>query len=250
MRSPRLLFLVFLLLITPLGINFSYAELIPKEILHRADEARGNLEGVIWKVHIFSLENERQQERALHVKARGFDYLATMISPPNVKGQQLLMVERNMWFMKPGIKKPVPISSRQKMVGGAANGDIASTKYADEYEATLLPDQVLEGEGCYVFDLKAINKKATYDRIKYWISKKRLVGVKAEFFTVSGKIFKSAVFEYKNEVQIKGQPQPFVSKMVITDAFINQNVTTLTFSEPNLVKVPDSTFDLNLLITR
>ena len=38
----------------------------------------------------------------------------------------------------------------------------------------------------------AVDKKATYDRIKYWISKERLAGVKAEFYTVSGKLFKTA----------------------------------------------------------
>jgi hypothetical protein len=246
----RFFFLAFLFAITPFGIKWSYAELTPKEILHHADEARGNLEGVIWKVHIFSLENARQHERTLNVKARGFDYLATMISPPNVKGQKLLMIERNMWFMSPGIRKPVPISSRQKLVGGAANGDIAATDYADEYVATPLQDQIVEGDLCYVFDLQAIDKKATYDQIKYWVSKKRLVGVKAEYYTVSRKMFKSATFEYKNKVRLRNKTNPFISKMVITDALINQNVTTLTFSKPILARVPDSTFDLNLLMTR
>lgn len=247
--SLRFFFLAFLFLVTPFGIEFSYAELTPKEILHRADEARGNLEGVIWKVYVLSLENERQQERTLNVKARGFDGLATIISPPNVKGQKMLMIERNMWFMSPAISKPVPISSRQKLVGAAAIGDIVATDYANEYVATPLPDQVVEGEWCYVFDLKAIDKKTTYDQIKYWVSKERLVGVKAEYYTVSGKMFKSATFEYKNKVQLRNRPNPFISKMVITDALVNQNVTTLTSREPNLVKVPNSTFDLNLLTT-
>ena len=44
------------------------------------------------------------------------------------------------------------------------------------------------------------DKKTTYDRIKYWISKDRVVGVKAEYFTVSGKQFKSAAMAYTNTV--------------------------------------------------
>ena len=189
-----------------------------------------------------------KQERKLTVKARGFDYLATMTSPSNMKGQKMLMIERNMWFMKPGTKKPVPISPRQKLVGAAAIGDIAATDYTNEYNATPLADEMVDGELCYVFDLKAIDKKTTYDQIKYWISQERLVGVKAEYFTVSGKLFKSARFDYKNQVQIRNEPHPFISKMVITDALISKNITTLTFSDPNLVKVPDSTFDLNLIM--
>jgi hypothetical protein len=240
--------LALMFLFSSFVITLSWAEPTPKEILRYADEARGNLEGVIWKVYIFSIENERQQERRLDVKARGFDYLATMTSPSNMKGQKMLMIERNMWFMKPGTKKPVPITSRQKLVGGAAIGDIAATDYTNEYNARPLDDEMVDGELCHVFDLKAIDKKTTYDQIKYWVAKERLVGVKAEYFTVSGKMFKSARMEYKNKVQMRGEPHPFISKMVITDAVIPKNITTLTFSEPRLVKVPDSTFDLNLLM--
>lgn len=241
---------MIVLVISFWSMHYSYAELAPKEILHRADESRGNLEGVKWRVFIDSIESERRQERKLNVQARGYDFLGSLISPPKVKGQKLLMIDHNMWFIKPGLRKSVPISPRQKMVGGASYGDIAATSYADDYEATPIDDEAVEDELCYVFDLKAIQKNATYDRIKYWVSKKRFVGVKAEFFTVSGKMFKIARFEYENAVKVRNEPRLFISKMVITDAFITSNVTTLNFSEPILVKVPDSTFDLNLLMMR
>jgi hypothetical protein len=241
MMKNCLISAMIVLVISSWSMHYSYAELTPKEILHRADEARGNLEGVKWRVYIHSIENERQQERKLNVQARGYDFLGSLISPPKVKGQKLLMIDHNMWFAKPGLRKSVPVSPRQKMVGGASYGDIAATNYADDYEAAPLDDEVVKDELCYVFDLKAIHKKSTYDRIKYWVSKKRLVGVKAEFFTVSGKMFKIARFEYENIVKLRNEPRPFISKMVITDALINSNVTTLNFSEPILVKVPDST---------
>ena len=241
---------MIILVISFWSMHYSYAELAPKEILHRADESRGNIEGVKWRVFIHSIESERQQERKLNVQARGYDFLGSLISPPKVKGQKLLMIDHNMWFVKPGLRKSVPISPRQKLVGGASYGDIAATNYADDYAATSLDDEAIENELCYVFDLKAIQKNATYDRIKYWVSKKRFVGVKAEFHTVSGKMFKMARFEYENVVKLRNEPRSFISKMVITDALITSNVTTLNFSEPLLVKVPDSTFDLNLLMMR
>ncbi len=223
-------------------------ELTNKEILQRADEARGNLEGVIWRVSIDSIENGRQQNRKLNVKARGYDFLASMLSPPKVKGQKILMVDHNLWFTKPGVGKPVPVSPRQKLVGAASYGDIAATNYADDYEATRLDDETVNGELCYVFDLEATTKKATYDRIKYWISKERIVGIKAEYFSVSGKMLKSASFENENQIQLRSEPHPFISKMIITDVLVSGNVTTMTFSKPKLVEVPPSTFDLNLLI--
>lgn len=228
----------------------TYPAMTPKEILRRADESRGNLEGVEWKVSIHSIEGDREQERDMGVKAKGYDFLATVASPPKVKGQKILMVDHNMWFAKPGVRKPVPISPRQKLMGGAAYGDIAATNYSDDYEATLFPEEVVTGEHCYVFDLKASTKKATYDRIKYWVSRKRLVGVKAQYFTVSDKMFKSATFEYKHTVKVGEEQRPFISKMIIQDALILKNITSLQFSEPTLKEVPISTFDVNLLMMR
>lgn len=232
------------------GIGSALAEMSSKEILRRADEARGNLEGVKWKLYIHSVEADREQDRKLDVKARGYDFLAIMTSPPKVKGQKLLMIDHNMWFAKPGVRKPVPISPRQKLVGGAAYGDIAATNYSDDYEATPLPDEEVEGKLCFVFDLKAVTKKATYDRIKYWIAKDRLVGVRSYFFTVSGKMLKSATFEYENKIEVNERQQVFISKMTITDALMKQNVTTMNFSDPLLKKIPASMFDLNFLMMR
>jgi outer membrane lipoprotein-sorting protein len=224
------------------------AEMTSVDILKKADQARGNVEGVEWEIEIQSIEGSQQQQRTIKVTARDFNSLAEFMAPAKVKGQRLLMIDRNMWFIKPGLSKAVPISPRQKLMGGAANGDIASTNYAGDYLVTLQTEDVLEGEPCYLFDLKAVDKKATYDRIKYWISRERLVGVKAEFYTVSSKLFKTAVFKYENRISIDGQAHAFISRMTIFDALVKENITEMFYRQAVVKKVPDSLFNLNLLL--
>jgi Outer membrane lipoprotein-sorting protein len=218
------------------------------KILARSDRARGNLAGIQWKIKIASRENGRSQHRELRLKARGVNSLAEFTAPAKVKGRKLLMRDRNMWFIKPGLRKPVPISPRQKLMGGASNGDIASTNYAGDYKIAAASEEEANGEACYLFDLEALDHKVTYDKIRYWISKKRLVGVKAEFYTVSGKLFKTATFEYDNWISVNEKAFPFVSKMEITDTLIRQNVTTLYYSNVRVKPVPDAVFNLNLLV--
>ena len=225
-----------------------HAAMNPEEILRKADEARGNTEGVEWEIDIKSIEGGKEQNRIIRVSARSFNSLAEFLAPANVKGQKMLMIDRNMWFVKPGLSKAVPISPRQKLLGGAANGDIASTNYAGDYKVSHAADDTVNGEACHLFDLSAVDKKATYDRIIYWISKERLVGIKAEFYTVSGKMFKTATFEYKNNVTIEGATRPFISKMVITSAIMKEDVTTMIFNKVLFKKIPDSMFNLNLLL--
>ncbi len=224
------------------------AALSPRQVLERADRARGKLPGLVWTVRMTSVERGRTRKQTLEVKARNEDVLATFTAPPRVKGQKLLMVGRNMWFIKPGVSKPVPISPRQKLMGQAANGDIASTNYSGDYDGVIVGEEAVNGEDCYVLDLRARNKKVTYDRIKYWVSKSRLVGIRAEFYTVSGKLFKTAEFEYKNRIRYRGEEIPFVSRMVIRDAIRTQEVTTLEYSKITVKRLPDATFNLNLLI--
>jgi hypothetical protein len=219
----------------------------PEEILKKSDEARGNSDGLEWEIAMTSVESGREQQRTIKVSARNFKSLAEFLAPANVKGQKMLMVDRNMWFAKPGLSKAVPISPRQKLLGGAANGDIASTNYAGDYKITQASEENVDKERCYLFDLAAVDKKVTYDRIKYWISKERLVGVKAEFYTVSGKMFKTAVFEYDNSIVIGGAQRPFISRMIITNAIMKEDVTTMTFRRVAFRRIPDSMFDLNLL---
>jgi hypothetical protein len=245
-RLTALLVILFSLVV--FHIQPVLAEMTPKEILSRADRARGNVEGVEWEIEIESIERGRTQNRTLRVTARGYNSLAEFLSPPKVKGRKLLMIDKNMWFIKPGLSKPVPISPRQKLMGGASNGDIASTNYAGDYEPTSVSEDTVNGEPCFLLDLKATNKKATYDRIRYWISKERLVGIKSDFFTVSGKKFKSAAFAYENSIMVEGRPVPFVSQMVITDAVIETNVTTMTYHKVEIKQIPDSAFNLNLLV--
>ncbi len=243
--------LIFIVLIFILGLSVpmpsAHAEMSNKEILQKSDEARGNYEGIQWDIAMDSVENGREQHRELRVIAKGYNSLINTLAPGNVKGQKLLMQDRNMWFAKPGLSKPVPISPRQKLMGTAANGDIASTNYAGDYKIISTEAGNVNKEACIVMNLQAIDNRATYDKIKYWISKNRLIGLKAEFYTVSGKMFKTATFDYDNSVTVKEQPREFISKMTITSAIIKEDVTVIKYSKPLLKKVSDAIFNLNLL---
>jgi len=196
------------------------------DVLRKADQARGNMEGITWQVTVTFQSHSGVETITYDVKARGFDILAENTAPPKYKGNKVLMVTGNMWFHRPDLSKPVPISQRQRLLGNAAYGDIAATNYAEDYDPKLLGEEPVDGEECFVFDLKSKDKRATYDRIKYWISKDRLVGVKADYFTVSGKKLKTAGMRYDNRTRLNTAVRPFISKITILDELVSTDVTT------------------------
>ncbi len=218
------------------------------EILKMADQARGNVEGIAWEVVIEAVERGRTDTMKYDIKARGFHVAGISLAPPKHRGNKLLMLDNHMWFYKPGLSKPVPVSQRQKLMGNASYGDIASTNYADDYEAEPLPDERVGGRPCYVFDLRAKNSRTTYDRVKYWIAKDDLVGVKAEYYTLSGRKIKSARMDYDNTVVIDGARRPFISRIAIYEELMSGDVTTLRMTKPRLDALPDRIFNLNLFM--
>jgi len=218
------------------------------EILLAADRARGNLDGVVWTVGITAIEDNATKANVYAVKARGFDVLAEIIEPSRQKGNQLLMHLGNMWFSKPDLSKPVPISQRQRLSGCAANGDLAATDYADDYAPTVADDIVLDGEPCHVFDLKARNRHCTYDRVVHYVSRSRLVGVRSDYYTATGKLIKTARMFYTNRLAgADGKVLPFISEIFIRDAVATNNMATMFFSPPKLQSLPPETFDVNRL---
>ncbi len=218
------------------------------EVLQTADRARGNQDGIIWTVAITAVEDEATKANVYAVKARGFDVLAEVVEPSRQKGNQLLMHLGNMWFSKPDLSKPVPISQRQRLSGSAANGDLAATNYADDYDATELADAMVDGDPCYVFDLKARSRHCTYDRVTYYVSRSRLVGVRSDYHTSSGKLIKTARMVYTNTVAgADGSPLPFISEIFIRDAVATNNTATLLFSAPKMQALSPETFDVNRL---
>ncbi|MBV8047795.1 MAG: outer membrane lipoprotein-sorting protein [Paludibacterium sp.] len=213
-------------------------------LLRRSDLARGgDLPGLAWEVRLVNTGSGSDGEPPMRVavSATRVASLAEVIEPQSNRGSKMLQVDRNMWLMKPGLKKPVAISPRLRLTGEAAIGDIAATNYAKDYRATLLREEAVDGEPCYVLDLKSANKQSTYDKIVYWVSAARLVGVRAQFFSLSGKLLKSATFQYDNTVQAGDQRIAFVSAMQIDDALTDAR-TTLKYSKLRVKAFADAEF--------
>lgn len=226
----------------------SFAAPDAQSILKNADQARGGgLPGIEWEITLASRDGDRVDEpQRLLVKAVEDSSVAETLTPPRFAGSKLLQVDRNMWLTRPGLSKPIPISPRQRMSGQASNGDIAATNYAGNYDATLAGSETVGDESCYRLDLAARHKRTTYDRIRYWVSEKRGVAVKAEFLSLSGKLLKTASFAYDNFIDFEGKHIPFVSSMTIRDALIDAE-TTMTFGTVKVATIPAAAFDLGQL---
>ncbi len=221
---------------------------LANELLKASDQGRGGFaEGVQWEAQIETNENGEDSKREFLVKAKQNDAYVEATAPAKNKNEIFLFNDRQMWFFKPSLKKPVSISARQKLSGQAANGDIASTHYARDYTATLEKSEVINGEKFQVLLLKANAKNLTYDQIRYWVSDKTKLASRADFLTLQGKTFKIGQLEYKNKLNYQGKPIPFVSQLTITDAKFNKNKSVIRYMKPQIIEPSASLFNVNNL---
>lgn len=219
-----------------------------QKLLKASDRARGGIgEGLTWKSKVITTEDGDASEREFMIKAKGDNANVEALAPARTKGEVFLFNDRNMWFYKPSLKKPVSISARQKLSGQAANGDIASTHYARDYTPTIEKTEDFKGQKTVVILLKAKANNLTYDQIRYWINEKTQLAMKAEFLTLQGQPFKVAEMEYGNKLKVGGATIPFVSRLVITDAKFEKNKSIIEYQQPKVDDHSDSIFSVNNL---
>jgi hypothetical protein len=214
-------------------------------LLESSDRSRGGgLPGLAWTIEIVSTDADGESRQVLSAIARDDDSRVDYTAPEKSKGQFVIILGRNMWFSRPGLRKPVPLSPRQRLVGEASNGDIATTNYRSDYRATLGPQESIDGELCQILELSAKAKNVTYDRVRYWVSLQRGVGVQAEFYTVSGKLLKRARVEYDHELEYGGATFRFISRMILTDAINPADRTVMTYRDVRIAEPDPSRFEL------
>jgi len=222
------------------------SELSDADILAAADSKRGSTHGATWTLGV----ETSSDASTLTVTARDDDFLAEYTAPDSQAGEMILERGQNMWFIKPGTSNPIPISPRQKLLGAASYGDIASQRWTTDYSVQRRYESVVDGESVYVFDLQG-NEHATYDAITLYIDMDDLYAVRSEMMTADGDLLKTATYEYDNEVggrYAAADDQPddseFISSMTIVSAD-GSDTTTLTYSDVSFSHVSADSFSLS-----
>lgn len=214
----------------------TFAELAPNEIVKKADLKRG-LGNVSHSFNVVVTDHENKKE-TYHVYFKDVNNTLTeQTEPERARGRKLLMKDYDIWLFTPNIKKALRISLEQKLTGQVSNGDIARTNYAEDYDAAIIEDK--KDKDNFYLDLKAKNKKVTYGRIEYVVSKKEYAPIEATFFALSGKPLKRAKFSDFKPIQGMNR----ATKMVITDYLQKDKVSTLIFQDHKPEKFSDSLFN-------
>jgi hypothetical protein len=153
------------------------------------------------------------------------------------------MLEDAMWIYMPNTRKPIRITPLQRLLGNASNGDVARTRYAGDYKATLKGEESVDGVECYILDLAAQREGATYNRVELWVRKGDARPKKAEIYLSSGKHYKTIFYDAFGTVH----DRLLLTQMTILDRLRNGSKTIMTFSGYTPKEIPEKYFNKDYL---
>jgi outer membrane lipoprotein-sorting protein len=222
----------------------SAVHLTADDILRLSDQSRNGWDTYFVRTIIQNFEdNKLKEEGVFDVSMKGMDKTLVKFCNADVKGRYLLMRDDDMWIYMPDTRKPIRITPLQRLMGNASNGDVARTRYAQDYIATFKGDDMIDGIQCYVLELNAKRDGATYKKIDYWITKDSYHPQKAEMYLVSGKHYKTIHFDRYEEIQ----GRMLVAQETIIDRLREGRTTIMKYAGYAPKEIPEKYFNKDYL---
>ena len=243
-------FLSFLVPFIASAALTSVAQESADPLLSDAEKYRGVMtgtQGMQWRVDVQSTSGSTPKA-AFYAVSQGNQIYADVVEPDSAKGRKYIATsDGQMWFWKPGLSKPVAVYRNQRLKGDAAIGDIASTSYVSGYEVLEREETELDGEAVILYTLQSaprptqlLKNSSGFHKIRYWVTKEKHLGKKAEFYSKTGTLMRTSHMSYENELN----GGPFISKMVVKDS---GRTVTLSYSQQKIGQYDPGIFDISKL---
>jgi outer membrane lipoprotein-sorting protein len=216
-----------------------------QDIVQKADEIRFPRESFQVDVTIHnSGPDEAAEMRKYRVLSKGNENSLVMTTEPaSERGQILLMKGRDLWIFMPDLSQPIRLSMSQRLTGQVANGDLARANFAGDYNATILRTDSINGEKYYVLELTGVDRGVTYHKVLYWVRQSNFWPYRAEFYSLSNRLLKTA--RYENFQPVLGKQRP--TRIVMEDAMRKGAQSLLEYSDMTLKDLPDKIFTKDYL---
>jgi len=163
-------------------------------------------------------------------------------APAKMKGNDILMLDRNVWLYDVKAGREMKIPSNQSFGGtGFSYGDVLRLNFSDNYTSVILSEDTTG----YIIELTAKLRDAPYHRIVLTITRSNtpLLG---KCYTRAGDLIKEIV--YSNTADLGSGNKPLT--ITVSSPIDPTEVSSLTVVSETLKVYPDAVFNKNNLAAR
>jgi len=174
-------------------------------------------------VAVTTLENvggeEEQPVYRFQVYRKGSDkVLLKILEPEEAAGQAILRVGDELWIFYPTICKLLPLGTKAPLFGTAFSfGDLARLDLIQDYTPTLLGVEELEGQEAYKLELEAVDETIAYAQVLYWVAVESFLPLRAEFYTISGRLLRVLTYAEPREFAGALRPSKFIMESTLEE---------------------------------
>jgi len=140
------------------------------------------------------------------------------------KGRAVLQLGDDLWLLLPGTKHPIRVTPQQRLMGPAAAGDVARTRFREDYRVTAMAEAPFEGHPCWCLDLTARRPVLSARAVRLWVDRATGAPLQAEFHLASGKLARTARFA----PPVEAEGRAVLSRMDLVEA--DGSTATLRFA--------------------
>jgi len=200
--------------------------------------------------------SERMIDQYSKDGARGHRTVIVFQQPASVRGVRFLTMENpngadDRWIYLPalgGEPNRIGASDGSRSFQGTdfSNDDISSaSRNADLDNHTLLREEALNGNSCYVIQSVPKDSSYQYSRMVQWIDKTTMVTMKVELYNRSGTLVK--LLEILRLQEVQGRLSIMSTRMttVAENTSTTINVEMIKYNDP----IPETVFTTNFLKT-
>jgi outer membrane lipoprotein-sorting protein len=216
----------------------------PADLIRRAERIMYPNAKAVASLHFVAPDGRTEDYGALYyARDRNQKIIVRMTAPASEVGNDLLMIEQNVWAYERRINRVMKVPSNQAFGGtGFSYGDVVRLNFSDNYSATLKA----MSEEAYTLELTAKDRNAPYYRILLDISRQGGWPVKGVCYSRSGSVVKE--IRYSDVRDIGAGSKPVV--VTVTSPLDPGAVNTLTLVKEEPMDLPDRIFNRRNLEAR
>ena len=174
--------------------------------------------------------------------------LVEILEPEEAEGQAILRLGDELWIFYPSICQLLPLGTKAPLFGTAFSfGDLARLDLVQDYTPTLLGVEELEDQQAYKLELTAVDETIAYARVLYWVAVESFLPLRAEFYTISGKLLRILTYAEPRELAGAVRPSRYIMESTLEEG-AQTVMTILEMEEKAPEELPDELFTAEHLL--
>ncbi len=215
-----------------------------EEIMRRADVIMYPNAKAVVSFHSRDAKGKIEDYGAVYyAKDRNQKIIVRMTAPASQVGNDILMIEQNVWAYDRRANRVMKVASNQAFGGtGFSYGDVVRLNFSDNYSPVLKK----ETADAYLLELTAKDRAAPYYRIELEVDRKGGWPLKGVCFARNGRVVKEILYSGVKDIGTGLKP----AVLTVTSPLDPGEVNVMTLLREEARDVPDRIFNKRNLETR